>query len=149
MSKLIFFSMIIFCLLSSALSQSPCEITQTEEKSFKLINCTYVATHSLFFIKIDLLTTEDGVTANYWNSKIVRKDSLIPLQVTNEFIFKGEEPHKVNSNTTLLMPNAINKDVNGNLYEWNLRLCQYDTNPTGISGLLAKCNLKYEAKIKI
>ncbi len=47
------------------------------------------------------------------------------------------------------MPNAIGKEVEGNLYEWNLRLCNYKTNPTVFNGLLAKCDLKFEAKIKI
>jgi len=103
----------------------------------------------VFFVKIDLLTTEDGVVANYWNSKIMIKDSFIPWTVTNEFIYKGEDPHRVNSNTTLMMPNALKRDVENNVYEWDLRLCQYDIDPTGISGLIAKCNLKYEAKMII
>ena len=47
------------------------------------------------------------------------------------------------------MPNAIGKEVKGHLYEWNLRLCNYKTDPTGLSGLFAKCDLKFEAKIKI
>lgn len=47
------------------------------------------------------------------------------------------------------MPNAIDKEVKGNLYEWDLRLCNYKTAPTSLTGLFAKCDLKFEAKIKI
>ena len=83
MIKIFLIFTFILCLICLGTCQSECEITLSQEKSFKLINCTYFASRSVFFVKIDLLTTEDGVVANYWNSKIVRKDSFIPLTVTN------------------------------------------------------------------
>jgi len=80
---------IIFCFITLINCQDKCEFTEITQTSFQLISCTYVATHNLFFVKIDLLTTENQVIANYWNSKITRKDYFIPITIANQFINAG------------------------------------------------------------